>query len=163
MQTHHIIHVKDDWFIGHGLNLSRKGQTSPPSSSDGRQDLRTPPQSPGSSSVDTRSRGHASAGGLEADHSVTAGQAKDRIRKRIRNQEDGHCRKRGTHVEQVQRGTTPTNRRRRKNNHLLYKGPSDVIQELRIFTQGDSEMRARAGSDDRACECGNPKRERGSV
>lgn len=51
----------------------------------------------------------------------------------------------------------------KNNNHLLYKGPSDVIQELRIFTQGDSEMRARAGSDDRACECGNPKRERGSV
>lgn len=28
--SYHIIHVQDDWFIGHGLNLSRKGERPHP-------------------------------------------------------------------------------------------------------------------------------------
>lgn len=64
VDTYHIIHVKDDRFIGHGLNLSWKGKTSPPSRLHGCQDLHTPLKSQGHT-ADSSTRG----GGLEAAHS----------------------------------------------------------------------------------------------
>lgn len=68
MDPYHIIHVKDDRFIGHGLNLSWKGKRPPPSTFYGCQDLHTPLKSQGHT-VDRRSSWQASAGGMEAAHS----------------------------------------------------------------------------------------------
>lgn len=69
MCSYHIIHVKDDRFIGHGLNLSWKGKRPPPSTFSGRQDLHTSLKSQGNT-ADRRSGGQASAGGTEAAHSL---------------------------------------------------------------------------------------------
>lgn len=69
MCSYHIIHVKDDRFIGHGLNLSWKGKRPPPSTFSGRQDLHTSLKSQGHT-ADRRSGGQASAGGTEAAHSL---------------------------------------------------------------------------------------------
>lgn len=90
--------------------------------------------------MDTGIRGHDSAGGLEADHSVTGWQVKRRkkvlIKKRIRNQVGGHCPKERTHFQQGKKTTT--------KKHLPYEDPINVVQELPIFTQGNSNMRASA-------------------
>lgn len=68
MDPYHIIHVKDDRFIGHGLNLSWKGKRPHPPRF---KVVSTPLKSQGHT---VHGSGQVSAGGTEAAHSPTGQQ-----------------------------------------------------------------------------------------
>lgn len=148
-------HTRSGWLVHWPwLKPEQERRTSPPSASDGRQEFHTPPESQGPW-ADTRSGGHAAAaaaGGMEVDHSVTAGRAKE-IRSPLESEKKQEAERDWTWSK---RGLTSASfsEDRLLKNIWSKKWGSDVIRDEmrakpgapRNSLQNDSKMWPGAGS-----------------